>query len=301
MRQREPLRGVGKTALGMARIRAHESLREDRLFDDPYAQAFLDAAPGAFTDEASTKAAAKAGSEAGPAGAGSASSLGGMFAFHGAIRTRFFDDYLLAAADECPQVVLLAAGLDTRAFRLAWPERTRLFELDFPEVLGFKNPVLTGRDAVPRCERTVVPVDLRADWPVALLGAGFDPAVPAVWLAEGLLIYLTFDEAGRLLTSVGELSAPGSRLSFEYSPVAESPLLTRATRTPGMDRYTALWKGGLGEDAPGRLTGLGWRPRFHELAALAASYGRPAPHTTVSGFLTAVRQRTRTPPEAPPR
>lgn len=295
MRQREPLRGVSRTALGMARVRAHESRREDRLFDDPYAQVFLEAAPGAFADER------RAGAEfaAGAAGTTSAASLGGMFAFHGAIRTRFFDDYLIAAANECRQVVLLAAGLDTRAFRLAWPAGTRVFELDLPEVLDFKEPVLSGHHAVPRGERTVVRADLRADWPAELLGAGFDPAVPAAWLAEGLLVYLTPDEAGRLVTSVGGLSAPGSRLSFEHSPVAESPLLSRARRTPGMEAYAALWKGGLGEDAPDRLTRLGWRPRFHDVAALAASYGRPTARGTVSGFLTAVRSRPG--PETPPR
>jgi methyltransferase (TIGR00027 family) len=197
-----PLRGVAKTALGVAMVRARESRRGDRLFDDPYAQAFADAAPGAFPEEPKT--------EEQLAALGPLASLGAVFYVHAVIRTRFFDDYLTAAtAAGCRQVVLLAAGLDTRAFRLAWPQDTRVFEVDLPGVLAFKDTVLAARNAVPRCERTTVPADLRADWTAALAEAGFDRSGPAAWLAEGLLIYLTAAEARRLLTGVGELSAPG--------------------------------------------------------------------------------------------
>ena len=121
MGQDGPLRGVGKTALGMALVRAQESRRQDRLFDDPYAQAFADAAAGVFSDETA------AAGERVPGGP--LARLGEVLAFHAVIRTRFFDDYLLAAAAAgCRQAVLLAAGLDSRAFRLPWPAGTRLFE-----------------------------------------------------------------------------------------------------------------------------------------------------------------------------
>lgn len=147
--------GVGKTALGVAMVRVHESRRADRLFEDPYAEAFLQAAPATFDTE--QRAAARGGDMA---------SWGVAFWSHAVIRTRFFADYLIkAAGDGIRQLVLLAAGLDTRAFRLPWPDGVRLYELDLREVLRFKDRVLAARTAIARCERTVVPVDLREDWP----------------------------------------------------------------------------------------------------------------------------------------
>jgi methyltransferase (TIGR00027 family) len=275
------LRGVAKTALGMARVRARESQRKDHLFDDPYAQAFVDAAPGAYPEDPQT------GEQL--AALGPLALLGAAFYSHAVIRTRFYDDYLTtAAAAGCRQVALLAAGLDTRAYRLAWPAGTRLFELDLPDVLTFKESVLTTCGAAPRCERITVPADLRADWPARLTAAGFDPTQPAAWLAEGLLIYLTPSEAEGMLTAVTGLSAPGTRLAFEHNPAGRDTLTAQAAQIPGMRTYTSLWKGGLA-DAPSWLTRHGWRPEFHGLAALSSSYGRPVPSSADSGFLTAVR------------
>jgi len=262
-------------------VRARESQREDRLFDDPYAQAFVDAAPGAFPEEQAVRGRS--------AGAGPLASLGAAFYAHAVIRTRFYDEYLTAAARAgSRQVVLLAAGLDTRAFRLAWPAGTRVFELDLPAVLAFKEAVLEECRAMPRCERVTVPADLRGDWPARLAAAGFGPARTATWLAEGLIIYLTAGEAGRLLGQVSGLSAPGSRLAFEHDPAGTDRLTATARQIPAMRRYTSLWKGGLG-DPPGWLAGHGWRPEFHRLSALGRSYGRPVPDAASSGFLTAVR------------
>jgi methyltransferase (TIGR00027 family) len=282
MGPQESLRGVGRTALGVAVVRARESRRDDRLFNDPYAQAFVDAAPGAFPEEPTS---AKDIAALGPLAC-----LGEVFFFHGVVRARFFDDYLLTAtAAGCRQVVLLAAGLDARAFRLPWPEHVGVFELDLPEVLTFKEAVLAGCDAVPSCERTVVPADLREHWSAGLVTAGFDRTAPTAWLAEGLLLYLTSDEAARLLTEVGELSAPGSQLAFEHGTIADTPLLAQAREMPTMGQYIPLWKGGLGEEAPDWLSRHGWRPQLHDRAELAASYGRPAPGPSSGGFLTAVR------------
>jgi methyltransferase (TIGR00027 family) len=277
-----PLRGVGKTALGVAMVRARESNRDDRLFDDPYAQAFVDAAPGAFPEEPKTQEQLAA--------LGPLASLGAVFYAHAVIRTRFFDDYLAAAtAAGCRQVVLLAAGLDTRAFRLAWPQRTRVFEVDLPDVLAFKDTVLSAHGAVPRCERTTVPADLREDWTTALTGAGFNVTRPAAWLAEGLLLYLTADEASQLLTGVSELSAPGSQISFEHSAMAAAALTDQARQMPAMQQYASLWKGGLGDDAPRWLASHGWQPQQHELAPLAGTYRRALPDSARGGFLTAIR------------
>jgi len=270
---------VGKTALGVARVRALESGREDRLFDDPFAQAFVDSAPGPFPEER----------QAVEPGGGRLRELGAAFSAHAVIRTRFYDDWLTAAAgDGCGQVVLLAAGLDTRAFRLDWPAGTRVFEVDLPDVLAFKEAVLARCGAVPGCERVTVAADLRGDWAAGLTAAGFDRARPTTWLAEGLIIYLTAGEAGRLLGAVGDLSTEDSQLAFEHNPAGADAVTARARQLPAMQPYTSLWKGGL-DDAPGWLGEHGWRPRFHEFAALGRAYRRPVPRPARSGFLTAVR------------
>jgi methyltransferase (TIGR00027 family) len=268
----ESLPAVSRTAVGVAALRAYESRRPDRLFDDPYAAAFH-----------------AAGSAVLPIAPGETpqGGLGALFARQVAIRTRFYDDYLLAAG--CAQVVVLAAGLDARAFRLGWPPGVRLLELDLPEVLAFKDEVLAAQDAVPSCERVVVPADLRDDWAGALRAAGFDPGVPAAWLAEGLLVYLSREDAEAMLTTVGELSAPGSQVAFEHR-TAESRdrLLARAEATPGAERVTRLWQGGLGDRAPEWLRGHGWEPAIVSHAGLAAKYARPG-DDALDGFITAVR------------
>lgn len=270
----EPPTGVGATALGVARLRMVESRRPDRLFDDPYAEAFTAAAPDALPVRRTAP--------------GGARTVGSAFALHVVIRTRFYDDHLLAScAKGRRQVVLLAAGLDTRAFRLPWPAGVRLYELDLPEVLAFKDQVLTEQGARPACDRVALPVDLREDWPARLVDAGFRTDEPTAWLAEGLLVYLSADEAARLLTSVGTLSAPGSTISFERNSVANTALGDAALATPTMRRYTSLWKGGLGSDPADWLSQHGWRPALHDLGDVAASCGRPAPAGSVSGFLTA--------------
>ena len=278
----EALRGAGKTALGAAMVRAAESGRADRLFDDPYAQAFLDAAPGAFPR--------RPGAGEQPAGAGPIQAAGAAFYARAAVRTRFFDDYLSAAvAAGRRQVVLLAAGLDARAFRLAWPPGTRVFEVDVPGVLAFKDEVLAGCSAVPRCERVTVPADLRRDWAERLAEAGFGQTGPTAWLAEGVLLYLTAGEAGRLLSRVTALSAAGSRLGFEHSPAGAGELAARAGQLPALREYAPLWKGGLGDGAPGWLAAHGWQPEFRELAAVAGWYRREIADPGHGGFLTATR------------
>lgn len=262
----EPLRGVGRTALGVARVRAAETRRSDRLFDDPFAEAFAAAGPPAWTARGSMR---------------------DLMNLQIVIRTRFYDDRLLAAAASgIRQVVLLAAGLDTRAFRLDWPDGVRLFEVDLPEVLAFKDATLAG--AEPRCERTTVIADLREDWAGRLRDAGFDPSLPTAWLAEGLLIYLAEDAAAALLDGVGEASAPGSRLAVEDG-VGSAWLMELGRRHPDQFPAAPLWKGGLGDASASWLEGHGWRVERHGLADVAASHGRPAPDGTLSGFLAAER------------
>lgn len=281
-RDQPSLRGVEQTAIWVAMVRAQESTREDRLFDDPYASAFVAAAPVEFPEAPS--------GEAEHAALGPLASLGTRFYVSGVIRTRFFDDYLMAAAAAgCRQVVLLAAGLDTRAFRLAWPEGTRLFEIDLPDVIEFKNSVLASRAARPRCERITVEADLREDWAARLTKAGFDGARPTAWLAEGLMLYLTGGEARRLLTGITALSEPDSQLSFEHSPAATAALLAQARFWPMADYGSSNWKGGMGRKAPHWLDVHGWRTEIRELAEMAEAYQRPIIGPASDGFLTAVR------------
>jgi methyltransferase (TIGR00027 family) len=274
---------VGRTALGVARIRAAESQRPDRLFDDPLASAFAAALPD-------REGSAGEGADAEPPDPAAPGPPGGRLIFQVIIRTRFYDEYLTgAAAAGCRQVVLLAAGLDSRAFRLDWPPGLRLFELDQPDVLDFKEAVLRQAGARARCQRTAIPADLRGGWQERLTGAGFDPARPSAWLVEGLLIYLSRDEAARLLTGAGELAAPGSRLSVERGNTMASLISQTRAASPRGARLAALWKGGLGEDAAGWLTAHGWQVTGHDSAALARDYGRPAPPDARGGFVIAVR------------
>ncbi len=136
-----------------------------------------------------------------------------------AVRTRFFDDYLMAAtATGVRQAVILASGLDARAYRLGWPEGTVVYEIDQPEVIDFKSRTLAELGAEPTATRRTVSIDLRDDWPTALRAAGFDASQPTAWLAEGLLIYLPADAQDRLFDVITQHSAAGSTIGTEYAP-----------------------------------------------------------------------------------
>ena len=136
-----------------------------------------------------------------------------------AARTRYFDEFLAnATAAGIRQAVIVAAGLDTRAYRLDWPVGTTVFEIDQPAVLEFKTTTLAGLGAEPTVDLCPVAIDLREDWPSALQAAGFDPHVPSAWIAEGLFGYLTPEAQDQLLDTITGLSVPGSRLGTEAVP-----------------------------------------------------------------------------------
>jgi methyltransferase (TIGR00027 family) len=135
------------------------------------------------------------------------------------IRTKYFDDYLLAAVGTgVRQVVILASGLDSRAYRLDWPSETVVYEIDQPQVIEFKTTTLADLGAQPTATRRTVPIDLRADWPAALRAAGLDVDAPTAWLAEGLLIYLPSEAQDRLFDNITAMSVPGSAIATEYVP-----------------------------------------------------------------------------------
>src|SRR6478735_2537549 len=192
--------GVGATALGVAWSRSEEAASDCPLFTDPYAQLFVDAAmnrgwqlPPHYMLERIR-------------------SIGG----YAASRTKWFDEFFIAAgANGIDQAVILAAGLDARGWRLPWVDGSAVYEIDQPKVLTFKAEILHAHDLAPAARYVAVPIDLRQDWPKALVEAGFDPAEPTAWAAEGLLPYLPSDAQDVLFERIAELSARGSRIGVE--------------------------------------------------------------------------------------
>ncbi|QCH26138.1 class I SAM-dependent methyltransferase [Mycobacteroides salmoniphilum] len=193
---------VGFTALGVAAARAIENTQPEPLVRDRYAEHFVRAAGephliGLLENPVDLSNPTNAMRQIG-------------------LRSKFFDEFFVSATNSgCKQAVILAAGLDVRAHRLAWPEGTKVFELDQPQVLEFKDRVLAEQSATLTSDRREVAVDLRDDWPAALLAAGFDPDVPTAWSAEGLIIYLPSAAQDLLFERVVALSAPGSQIAVE--------------------------------------------------------------------------------------
>lgn len=201
---------VGATALGVAAARAAETESDNPLINDPFARIFVDAAgQGLWSIYADPTLLAQAvGLEP-----EMRTRIQLMIDFM-ATRTAFFDQFFRAAADAgVRQVVILAAGLDARTWRLPWPDGTVVYELDQPKVLEFKSDTLRRYGARPAAELVNVAVDLRQDWPKALGEAGFDPSRPTVWSVEGLVRYLSSQAQDLLFERIHELSAPGSWLA----------------------------------------------------------------------------------------
>jgi methyltransferase (TIGR00027 family) len=201
---------VGATAVMVAAARAAETDRDNPLIRDPYAK---DLVAGAGTGIWETMLDGEFIAKVGDADPEVAAIVEHMSAYQ-AVRTHFFDAYFTdAAAAGIRQIVILASGLDSRAYRLQWPAGTTVYEIDQPKVLEYKAATLD--DVSPTAVRRAVAMDLRYDWPKALCDAGFDPTLPTAWLAEGLLMYLPADAQDRLFENISELSAPGSRISAE--------------------------------------------------------------------------------------
>ncbi|NTY58431.1 SAM-dependent methyltransferase [Mycolicibacterium sphagni] len=199
--------GVGATATAVAASRA--LAHRATLIDDPWAEPLvkavgmemflqiLDGHGGAVHSESDLQRMAQ-----------------GM-----AVRTRYFDDFLIdATAGGIRQAVILASGLDTRPYRLNWPADTEVFEIDQPGVIDFKATTLRGLGAIPTAGLHTIGIDLRDDWPTALRANGFDPCQPTAWIAEGLLIYLPPDAQDGLFEHITSLSPAGSRLATEFIP-----------------------------------------------------------------------------------
>ncbi|MFV1362749.1 class I SAM-dependent methyltransferase [Mycolicibacterium elephantis] len=210
---------VGATATMVAAARALATSAEQPLIDDPYADPLVRAVGVDFFTRLVS-------GELRPQDLDDSETAGMQrMADNMAVRTKFFDDFFLDTARAgVRQAVILASGLDARAYRLDWPDGVVVYEIDQPAVIGFKSTTLADLGAAPTAERRTVAVDLRHDWPSALIDAGFDPARPSAWSAEGLLGYLPPDAQDRLLDTITELSAPGSWIAVESVPRVDPDL-----------------------------------------------------------------------------
>ena len=270
---------VGATATMVAVGRAIASADEHGLIDDPWAAPLVRAVGiEAFTMMVDGKI--DIAEVAPEAAAQVKSNIDEM-----AVRTRFFDDYFIAAGESgIRQAVILAAGLDSRAYRLPWADGTVVYEVDQPDVVEFKTRTLADLGASPTAERRTVPIDLREDWPAAMWAAGLDPNRPTAWCAEGLLIYLPPEAQDRLFDNIHALSAPGSTVATEFVPglrdfdPEQARASTDAFTRLGLDMdMPSLIYHGERQSAADYLAGKGWQMTGVPRTELFARYGLPRP------------------------
>jgi methyltransferase (TIGR00027 family) len=241
---------VAGTGLLVAAIRARESTRDDRLFTDPFADKLAGAAGHRILDAA-------------------LATSGERTTLQIVVRTRFWDDALFDAARSCRQIVLVAAGMDARAYRLDWPAGTTVFELDQPAVIAAKNGLLAHD--TPQCTRVPIGVDLADDWPAALTASGFDAAAPTAWLIEGLLQYLDVAAVHTLFDRIDALAAPGSVLCYDVvgKSLLEAPFMAGLLKS--MRDNGAPWL--FGTDDPAELV-PGWSAVVTDVAEPGNRWGR---------------------------
>ena len=292
---------VGATATGVAVGRALASRGADPLINDPFAEPLVRAVGVDFFTRL-------ASGDLDPAEVDDNAEFG-MVRMRDmmAVRTRFFDEFFLEATNAgIRQAVILASGLDARAYRLPWPPGTTVYEIDQPEVIEFKTATLTKLGAVPTTERRAVAIDLRHNWAGGLRAAGLDPAQPTAWSAEGLLPFLPPEAQDALLDNITALSAPGSRLATENLPDASRSVPMMADRMrEATDRWrehgfdvemTDLWYGGERHDVVEYLNAHGWAATSTSVAQLVAAQGlsvqaQDDPEATFAalGYVTATR------------
>jgi methyltransferase (TIGR00027 family) len=269
------LNPVALTGLLVAAIRAEETRREQRLFDDPFAERLAGAAGFDVLDRYR------------------GSTNGSVPIIE--VRTKFFDEALLRAAEDgVRQFVILAAGMDARAYRLPWPSGTKLFEVDQPDVVRFKSDALSRE--TPRCERVAIGANLAEEWSRTLLSGGFDRTARTAWLVEGLLQYIPRAAVEALFRTIDSLSARDSLVVYDLAgqSLLDSPFMADMLRM--MQELGAPWV--FGTDEPGSLVERhGWTARVTEPAVIGNAWGRwpfPAVPPNVPGiprgyFVEAVR------------
>lgn len=269
---------VGTTATMVAAARAIASREDDPLFDDPYAAPLVRAVGIDFFTTL-----VDGGIEGTDIDGAGANFMAKMIA----VRTRFFDDFFVDATSAgIRQAVILASGLDSRSYRLPWPDGTVVYEIDQPQVIEFKAATMSALGATPSAELRTVGVDLRDDWPKALRDSGFDPAQPTAWSAEGLLVYLPPEAQDRLFDDIGTLSASGSTLATEYHPDAAA---TIGERSKAISKQwgdngahldiSHLFYAGERRHVGEYLTEHGWQVSARNRPEVFAGYGRTFPDT----------------------
>lgn len=283
---------VGYTALLVAGWRAVHAIDPQPLVRDEYAKHFITASADPYLT----------GLLANPGTPENATAFPRLYG----VQTRFFDEFFLCAAGGgIRQAVIVAAGLDSRAYRLKWPSGTIVYELDQPKVLGFKARVLAERAAQPTADRKEVAADLRADWSIPLIAAGFDPQKPTAWSVEGLLSYLTEAAQDTLFARIDRLSASGSRVAVGAlgSRHDREQLSALETAYPGVNMsgdvdFSALTYDDENKANPAEwLADHGWVvDPVRTTLELQASYGRTPPEVDVridaimrSQYITAIR------------
>jgi len=261
--------GLPMTALAVAAGRAVEASRPDRLIDDPFAAPLVERAQSSVDWPLAWPA--------NPLDAPPLQHPILLASTYIGMRTRFIDDFL-EPAEQTRQTVILGAGLDTRAYRLAWTAGARVLELDLAAVLEFKAQVMTGLSAEPGCELVSLPTDLSLPWAGQLQAAGFDRHQPTTWIIEGLLPYL--DAAAQLLTlqEVAALSTPGARAVIERAvalPRTEDfeARLREFSLQTGLPMSELLARSDPPD--PTRVLGqAGWRCTEHPVEELCSRYDR---------------------------
>lgn len=235
---------VSFTAKNMAAGRAYETRRSDALFIDPFAEKLAgkevleDVIPRLEADE-------KAGKP------------------FTSIRTRYFDDLILGHSQNIQQIVLLGAGLDTRALRMEWAADTHVYEIDQSNILTYKESVL--EDIQPTCNRHAIAADLKDSlWSEMLIKQGYQPSKPSIWLLEGVLYYLNEEEVHNLLTTITTLSVKGSWFGAD---VINSVIMN------GQDSWAKYWLSCC--DDPEAFFGqYGWQASAIQPGDEGASFGR---------------------------
>jgi methyltransferase (TIGR00027 family) len=267
---------VGATALEVAASRAVETAGPNPLICDDFARILVSSAGPAWAQLTDAELAWLDGDQHGQR-------VHRVHCDYQAVRTHFFDEYFgNAVTAGIRQVVILAAGLDSRAYRLNWPAGTAVYEIDQPKVLEYKTGILQSHGTVPTAQRRPVPVDLRDDWPAALTAAGFDRTQPTAWLAEGLLPYLPRDAQDRLFEMFTALSAPGSQVAVEVfggNSNANTQRLLRMRERLGLDvNIQALTYPELNRSDPAQwLADHGWQVHGVNKHEEMARLGRPVP------------------------
>ncbi|TCS12708.1 class I SAM-dependent methyltransferase [Caulobacter sp. BK020] len=237
MIEREPSRTAWMAATHRA---AHQLLENGRIFADPLALPILGLGAEAVASDALAPPERRA-----------------MRAFIAA-RSAFAEDALARAVEDhgLDQVVVLGAGLDTLAYRHAFPERVTVFEVDHPATQAWKRRRL-GEAGIATPDKVVyAAVDFERDTLLdGLRSAEFDDRRPAFFICLGVVPYLTLEAVRATLAMIGAL--PDSAVVFDYAdPPGMLSSEARAAHVLRAERVAALGEPWLSYFEPAALHAL---------------------------------------------